>query len=100
MTTSPTTTAPFTLFASRSLDTIGADDQGHGLEVALLADDRILLTVPDAARRLGISRSMLYELLAAGEIESVHVGRLRRVPTDALTTFVGRLRHGPPEPAA
>jgi excisionase family DNA binding protein len=34
----------------------------------------------------------MYELLAAGEIDSVHVGRLRRVPVDALTSYVARLR--------
>ena len=55
-------------------------------------DDRLLLTVVDAARRLEVSRSLMYELLAAGEIDSVHVGRLRRVPVDALTSYVARLR--------
>ena len=44
----------------------------------------------EAARRLSIGRSLLYELLAAGEIHSIHVGRLRRVPLSALTEFVNR----------
>ena len=56
------------------------------------ADDRLLLTVSDAARRLEISRSLFYELLAAGEIESIHVGRLRRVPAAALADYVDRRR--------
>lgn len=55
-------------------------------------DDRLLLTVVDAARRLEVSRSLMCELLAAGEIDSVHVGRLRRVPVDALTSYGTRLR--------
>lgn len=44
---------------------------------------RLLLTVPEAARRLGIGRTLMYELISTGQIASVRVGRLRRVrPTD------------------
>lgn len=44
---------------------------------------RLLLTVSEAARRLGIGRTLMYELISTGQIASVHVGRLRRVrPTD------------------
>ena len=64
------------------------------------ADDRLLLTVVEAARRLEISRSLLYELIAVGEIESIHVGRLRRIPADALTDYVNRRRPQRPGPAA
>jgi len=53
-------------------------------------DDRLLLPVEEAARRLSIGRSLLYELLASGEIHSVHVGRLRRVPVTALIDFINR----------
>jgi excisionase family DNA binding protein len=35
---------------------------------------------------------MMYALVASGEVESIRIGRLRRVPTDALTTFVASLR--------
>ena len=48
----------------------------------------LLLTVAQAAQRLGISRSLLYELLATGDIESITIGRLRRIPADALTTYI------------
>jgi excisionase family DNA binding protein len=34
----------------------------------------------------------LYALISSGEIESVPVGRLRRVPVDALHEYVARLR--------
>jgi excisionase family DNA binding protein len=53
-------------------------------------DDRLLLPVEEAARRLSIGRSLLYELLASGAIHSVHVGRLRRVPVAALIDFINR----------
>jgi excisionase family DNA binding protein len=52
------------------------------------ASEPLLLTVAQAAQRLGISRSLLYELLATGDIESFTIGRLRRVPADALSTYV------------
>ena len=51
---------------------------------------RLLLTVSEAAQRLGIWRSLLYELLADGQVESIHVGRLRRIPIDALADFIDR----------
>jgi excisionase family DNA binding protein len=53
---------------------------------------RLLLTVSEAARQLGIGRSLLYELLADGQVESIHVGRLRRIPADALTAYIDRQR--------
>lgn len=52
----------------------------------------ILLTVEEAARRLHIGRTTMYALIGSGEVESVPVGRLRRVPVDALHTYVARLR--------
>lgn len=55
-------------------------------------DLRLLLTVSEAAHRLGIGRSLLYELLAGDQIESIHVGRLRRIPTDALATYIEEQR--------
>jgi excisionase family DNA binding protein len=52
----------------------------------------ILLTTGEAAALLGLSRSKLYELMAAGLVESVRIGRARRVPPEALETYVRRLR--------
>ncbi len=52
-----------------------------------------LLYKPEAAAaQLGIGRSKLFELIAAGEIETVQIGRSRRVPTEALESYVARLR--------
>ncbi|GAA2571838.1 excisionase family DNA-binding protein [Pseudonocardia hydrocarbonoxydans] len=53
---------------------------------------RLVLTVEEAADRLGIGRTLMYALVSAGEVESVRIGRLRRVPTDALDDYVLRLR--------
>ncbi|MFE7979276.1 excisionase family DNA-binding protein [Streptomyces shenzhenensis] len=70
---------------------------------AVVADpddpDLVLLTVEEAARRLRIGRTTCFLLVIAGEIESVTVGRLRRVPSDAVPAFVAKLRHRPAEAA-
>ncbi|RZQ64414.1 helix-turn-helix domain-containing protein [Amycolatopsis suaedae] len=52
---------------------------------------RELLTVEAAARRLSIGRTTMYALIRTGQILSVRVGRLRRVPVDALTAYVRQL---------
>jgi excisionase family DNA binding protein len=52
---------------------------------------RLLLTVPEAAEALAISRSKLYELLAAGLVRSVRIDGSRRVPVEALETYVAGL---------
>ena len=53
---------------------------------------RLMLTVPEAARRLSIGRSYLYQLMLQGEVETVHLGKLRRVPANCLVKYVDRLR--------
>ena len=55
-------------------------------------DDKRLLTVAEAAQRLGIGRSHAYLYVLRGELESVKLGRSRRVPTQAVDDFVNRLR--------
>ena len=45
---------------------------------------RLLLTVPEAAEALAISRSKLYELLAAGAVDSIRIDGSRRIPLSAL----------------
>jgi excisionase family DNA binding protein len=52
---------------------------------------RLLLTVPEAAEALAISRSKLYELIATGLIRSVRIDGSRRVPVEALETYVSQL---------
>lgn len=56
------------------------------------APPRLLLTVEEAAEQLGVGRSTMYGLILDGAVESVHIGRLRRVPTDALPKFLYTLR--------
>ncbi len=52
---------------------------------------RILLSVEAAAEQLSFSRTRMYALIKNGDIISVRVGRLRRIPAEALTEFTARL---------
>ncbi|MEU8609370.1 helix-turn-helix domain-containing protein [Actinoplanes sp. NPDC048791] len=52
----------------------------------------LVLTIEQAAHRLGIGRTLMYALVTSGEIESVTIGRLRRIPADCITEYVDRLR--------
>jgi excisionase family DNA binding protein len=52
----------------------------------------VLLVRPeDAAHALGVGRTKVYELMRSGELRSVRVGGLRRIPVLALNEFVARL---------
>jgi excisionase family DNA binding protein len=50
----------------------------------------LLLTIPQAASVLAVGRTTVYELIGAGDLEAVHIGRSVRVPVDALRSFVNR----------
>ncbi len=52
----------------------------------------LLLSVEEVARALRLGRSKTYELIASGELETVHIGRSVRVPVDAIERFVEDLR--------
>ncbi len=51
----------------------------------------LLLKPEEAAAELRLSRATVYGLLATGRLESVTVGRARRIPRAALERFVERL---------
>ncbi len=52
---------------------------------------KVLLTPEEAAARLGIGRTKVFDLIANGRLRSVSIGRSRRVPTAALEAFVAQL---------
>lgn len=52
----------------------------------------VLITVPEAARRLAIGRTLTYELIASNELPAVRIGRAIRVPADAIDAFIARRR--------
>ena len=48
-----------------------------------------LLTVPEAAALLRISRNAAYEAVRRGDLPSLHIGRSVRVPKAALLERIG-----------
>lgn len=48
----------------------------------------LLMTVEEAAEQLLIGRSLMYELIKEGRVATVRIGRLRRVPCEALRNYV------------
>lgn len=46
--------------------------------------------VDEAARMIGVARSMLYVLLARGEIESFKLGRRRLILVKTLEAYINR----------
>ncbi|MEU0530144.1 helix-turn-helix domain-containing protein [Amycolatopsis tolypomycina] len=52
---------------------------------------RVLLTVEEAGQRLGIGRTMAYSLVRSGALESVRIGRLRRISVSAIDEYAARL---------
>ena len=53
--------------------------------------EKLLLSVPEAAAKLSIGRSLAYELVLRGEIASVKIGKSRRVPAGEVERYVARL---------
>jgi excisionase family DNA binding protein len=51
-----------------------------------------LLTVLEVAECLSLSRAFTYQLINSGQLESIRIGRARRVPAEAVAEFVARLR--------
>lgn len=53
------------------------------------------MSVPEAARLLGVGRTCAYEAAARGEIPVLRIGRMLRVPKAALMRMLAL--HDPPE---
>ncbi len=58
---------------------------------AAIPSGRVLLSVEEAAERLSISRTRAYALIKSGELTSLRIGRLRRVPAETIDNYVRRL---------
>lgn len=53
---------------------------------------RLLYSVEEAADLLGIGRTFMFHLLGTGEIDSLKIGRRRKVPREAIDRYIERLR--------
>lgn len=52
---------------------------------------REMLTVEQAAERLSVSRTTMFSLIKEGAVNSVLVGRYRRVPASDLAAYIASL---------
>lgn len=66
---------------------------GEAADAALGLDpsNRRLFTVLEVAQLLNIGRTKVFHLMAAGQLQSVRIGRLRRVPAEAVEAYVQSL---------
>ncbi|MBA3823193.1 MAG: helix-turn-helix domain-containing protein [Ktedonobacterales bacterium] len=55
---------------------------------------KLLLTIAEAAQRLNLSRSLLYDLVLSGELVSIKIKKARRIPVSALETFIQQQLQG------
>ena len=55
---------------------------------ALPPVEPICVKVNDAARMIGVGRTKLYELIAAGEVDVVKLGKSTRITTASLRALI------------
>jgi excisionase family DNA binding protein len=60
-------------------------------------NERLLLRTDEAARLLGLGRTKVFELLTAGELPVVRIGRAVRVPRGELERWIAERTIKPPE---
>lgn len=51
---------------------------------------RLAYTVKEAALLLSLSRSLVYELINAGKLETIKIGRARRITSRQLESYVAK----------
>ena len=50
--------------------------------------DRVTTSVAEACRALGIGNTKMYELINAGDLDTIRVGRRRLVTTASINRFI------------
>lgn len=58
------------------------------MKVETTSVGQLLLRPEEAAKALGVGRSTVFELIRAGELRSVKIGKLRRIPSEAVRQYV------------
>jgi excisionase family DNA binding protein len=52
--------------------------------------DKLLCSVADAGKALGVGRTKTYELLAKGDLASIQIGTRRLVKMESIKAFIER----------
>jgi len=53
--------------------------------------ERVLLTPEEVADALHVGRCTVYDLLRTNQLQSFKIGKLRRIPVDAVHEFIKRM---------
>jgi excisionase family DNA binding protein len=70
-----------------------AQDADAPNSVSGAVSGKLLLTVEEASARLGFGRTLMYDLIRTGAVESVQIGRLRRIHPADLEAYAAGLRN-------
>ncbi len=69
--------------------------QGATMTISTVAPSqqpaKLLFSIPEAAAQLSLGQTVVWKLISTGQLNSVKVGRSRRVPWTALQAFVTSL---------
>lgn len=82
------TAAPILKVSSLQALTGGAVTLSGGAEA--VSEPALLLTIQQAAKRLAVGRCTMQQLLMDGEVRSLKIGKLRRIPPEALEEYIER----------
>jgi excisionase family DNA binding protein len=55
-------------------------------------EDKLAYRIEEAAALLSLSRSLMYELINAGKIRTIKIGRARRITKRQLDEFLAELQ--------
>ena len=53
--------------------------------------ERVLLTPEEVAEALHVGRCTVYDLIRTNQLQSFKIGKLRRIPVDAVHEFAKRM---------
>jgi excisionase family DNA binding protein len=56
---------------------------------------KVLLTVDEVAHKLSVGKTAIYRLMRRGELRYITVGRVRRVPVEAVAEYVAHASRYP-----
>lgn len=52
--------------------------------------ETLLCSIPDAAAALGLGRSKVYELIGAGQLETINIGRRRLIRVESVKALAAK----------
>lgn len=60
-------------------------------EPTVAGSTKLLFSIEEAGKALGLGRTMIYQQINSGRLKSVHVGKAHRITWTSLQDFVNQL---------